>query len=157
MEMTYVTSLVMSYRFWLWLVSFLISAENSCRIFVPQKFFFVNIPKNNFFFITFWKSHKFDLPVKIISFKSAVDADDDVLGLAIISDENGDNSLSVETVDEGDDEFCWLVFTSNIELEWERNQEFSLEENMLRSHPHIFNATRAPVQWKRWEEEGKNR
>jgi hypothetical protein len=29
-----------------------------------------------------------------------------VLGLARVSDEKGDNSLSVETVDEGDDEFC---------------------------------------------------
>lgn len=58
------------------------------------------------------------LPDKIISFKSAVDADEDeALGLATISDENGDNSLNVEIVDEGDEEFCWLVFTSNIELD----------------------------------------
>lgn len=47
------------------------------------------------------------LPDKIISFKSAVDADEDeALGLATISDENGDNSLNVEIVDEGDEEFC---------------------------------------------------
>lgn len=47
------------------------------------------------------------IPDKIISFKSAVDADDDeALGLATISDDNGDNSLSVEIVDEGDEEFC---------------------------------------------------
>jgi hypothetical protein len=46
-----------------------------------------------------------------------------VLGLARVSDEKGDNSLSVETVDEGDDEFCWLVFTSNIELEREREKK----------------------------------
>lgn len=51
---------------------------------------------------------------------SAVEAEDDeALGLATISDDNGDNSLSVETVDEGDDEFCWLVFISNIELDSE--------------------------------------
>lgn len=71
-------------------------------------------------------------PNKIASFKSAADVDDEALGLAIISDENGDNSLSVETVDEGEDEFCWLVFTSNVELEREKKkfQEFSLEKKI---------------------------
>jgi hypothetical protein len=47
-----------------------------------------------------------------------VDVDDEALGLATISDDNGDNSLSVERVDEGEEEeFCWLIFTSNIELQ----------------------------------------
>lgn len=84
-------------------------------------------------------------------------------GLGIISEEKGDNSLSVETVDEGDDEFCWLVFTSNIELEErkKKNQEFSLEKKYVKVTSTHFqcHARTSAVKKKdcEWEEEGKNR
>lgn len=43
------------------------------------------------------------LPVRITSFRSAVDCDEDVPGLlATISDDNGDNSLSDEIDVDGD-------------------------------------------------------
>jgi hypothetical protein len=43
------------------------------------------------------------LPVRITSFKSVVDCDEDVPGLlATISDDNGDNSLSDEIDVDGD-------------------------------------------------------
>jgi ligand-binding sensor protein len=56
--------------------------------------------------------------VEIASFKSAVDVDELLGGLAITSDdENGDNSLNVDTTDDGDEEFCVDFTCCNVELE----------------------------------------
>lgn len=46
---------------------------------------------------------RFDLPVKMGSFRSAVDCDDEVLGLlTTFSDDSGESSLSDETDVDGD-------------------------------------------------------